>query len=83
MYGYLSGTLNMPKISSREISKLKEIISFQQEKNKVELQTTTFDEDIENEYYKEFESSTDGFSNNDKYYNENLDLDQQDPSFYC
>lgn len=85
----------MSKISSDQISKLKEIIILQQERNKVKLQATKFDDEsilelLDDESLKEFEEEyrrdffkDDNKNNNDKYYNENLDLDQQDPDFYC
>lgn len=82
IYGYLNGVLNMSKISSDKISNLKKIILLQQERNKAKLDTKTADDDFEEGYRRDFfreENSND----NDMYYNENLDLDQQDPDFYC
>lgn len=98
IYGYLNGVLNMNKIPSHKISKLKEVVSLQQERNKIKFQTPTSDnqsddesslEFLDDESLKEFEEEyrrdffrDDNTNDNDKYYNENLDLDQQDPDFY-
>ena len=86
IYGYLNGVLNMSKISSNKILKLKEIISLQQERNKINLQAQIEDDDEDDESeneYGEFGYEYNKYDNNDRYYNENLDLDQQDPDFYC
>lgn len=82
IYGYLNGVLNMSKIPSNKISKLNEIILLQQEKNKAKLEVTTTDDDFEEEYRRDFFREENKTNDNDKYYNENLDLDQQDPDFY-
>lgn len=83
IYGYLSGVLNMSKIPSQKISKLKEIIMLQQERNKAKLKETIADDDFEEEYRRDFFRDENNTNDNHKYYNENLDLDQQDPDFYC
>lgn len=92
LYGYLNGVLNMSNISSDKISNLKEIILLQQERNKAKLEVKTTDnefeetitdDEFEEEYRRDFFREENNSSDNDKYYNENLDLDQQDPDFYC
>jgi hypothetical protein len=96
IYGYLKGVLNMNKIPSGKILKLKEVISLQQERNKAKLQAINSNIEIEDESLPDWlddeslieseeEYRRDLFKdeNNDKYYDENLDLDQQDPDFYC
>ena len=83
IYGYLNGVLNMSKISSQKISKLKEIILLQQERNKAKLIETTADDNSEEEYRRDFFTEENNTSDYDKYYNENLDIDQQDSDFYC
>lgn len=83
IYGYLNGVLNMSKISSQKISKLKEIILLQQERNKAKLIETTADDNFEEEYRRDFFTEENNTSDYDKYYNENLDIDQQDSDFYC
>ena len=81
IYGYLNGVLNMSKIPSEKLKQLKEIIIRHQERNKVNLEAIQTDEEFEEEYRRDF--FRDDYKNdNDKYYNENLDLDQQDPDFY-
>lgn len=83
IYGYLKGSLNINKIPYYKIYKIKEIILLQQERNKAALQETTSDEDFDEEYRRDFFRQENNFNDNDKYYNENLDLDQQDSDFYC
>ncbi|WP_326936476.1 hypothetical protein [Flavobacterium sp. PL11] len=91
IYGFLNGVLNMSKISSEKILKLKEIITLQQERNK-DNSTDSINENIDKniddeirfaeEYSRDFFKQENNINDNDKYYNENLDLDQQDPDFY-
>ena len=81
--GYLNGVLNMSKISSYKILKIKEIILLQQERNKPKIKVAHSDEEFEEEYRLDFFKEEKNSNDNDKYYNENLDLDQQDPDFYC
>ena len=40
-------------------------------------------DEFEEEYRRDFFREENNSNDNDKYYNENLDLDQQDPDFYC
>lgn len=82
IYGYLTGVLNISKISSNKISNLKEIILLQQERNKAKLEVAHSDYEFEEEYRRDFFKEENNSDDNDKYYNENLDLDQQDPDFY-
>ena len=39
-------------------------------------------DEFKEEYRRDFFREENHSNNNDKYYNENLDLDQQDPDFY-
>lgn len=82
IYGYLNGILNMNKIPSEKLKKIKEIILLQQERNKAKLEVTKTDDEFEEEYRRDFFREENNSNDNDKYYNENLDLDQQDPDFY-
>jgi hypothetical protein len=82
IYGYLNGILNMNKIPSEKLKKINEIILLQQERNKAKLETTKTDDEFEEEYRRDFFREENNSNDNDKYYNENLDLDQQDPDFY-
>lgn len=89
IYGYLNGILNMNKIPSQKLKKINEIILLQQERNKKLsndiLKSHYSQEDLdefEEEYRRDFFREENNSNDNDKYYNENLDLDQQDPDFY-
>jgi len=83
IYGYLNGILNMSKIPSEKLKKINEIILLQQERNKAKLEVAKSDDEFEEEYRRDFFREENNSNDNDKYYNENLDLDQQDPDFYC
>lgn len=83
IYGYLNGLLNMNKIPSEKLKNINEVILRQQERNKVILELVKTDDEFEEEYRRDFFREENNSNDNDKYYNENLDLDQQDPDFYC
>ena len=90
IYGYLNGILNMNKIPSEKLKKINEIILLQQERNKKLSndipKSHNSQEDLDEfkeEYRRDFFREENNSNNNGKYYNENLDLDQQDPDFYC
>jgi hypothetical protein len=83
IYGYLNGILNMSKIPSEKLKKIKDIILLQQQKNKAKIELAMTDDEFEEEYRRDFFKEDNNSYDNDKYYNENLDLDQQDPDFYC
>lgn len=79
--GYLNGLSTNSKISKEQVLKVKEIIdTFKNNQNSSinQLEENTDDDDYDENYYQDNRND-----DNDKYYNENLDLDQQDPDFYC
>lgn len=89
IYGYLNGILNMKKIPSEKLKKINEIILLQQERNKKlsnDIPKSHYSQEdldeFKEEYRRDFFREENHSNNNDKYYNENLDLDQQDPDFY-
>lgn len=89
IYGYLKGILNMNKIPSEKLKKINEIILLQQERNKKlsnDIPKSHYSQEdldeFEEEYRRDFFREANNSNDNDKYYNENLDLDQQDPDFY-
>lgn len=89
IYGYLNGILNMNKIPSEKLKKINEIILLQQERNKklsIDIPKSHYSQEdldeFEEEYRRDFFREDNNSNDNDKYYNENLDLDQQDSDFY-
>ena len=87
--GYLNGILNMNKIPSEKLKKINKIVLLQQERNKKlskDIPKSHYSQEeldeFEKEYRRDFFREENNFNDNDKYYNENLDLDQQDPDFY-
>lgn len=79
--GYLNGLNTMSKVSKDKVLKIKEIIEEFDNQKRLEQENDEFEneDDYANQYYDETDESYD----NDSHYNEDLDLDQQHPDFYC